>query len=151
MGHSNKKAKFKSNPKTSAEFVKNPDAFYSLYPSWKFNQCDRECWSLMKTDPASFQKILGTLISFEGQTWNDILLKSNNNNHPIKPSVLNHTAQNRLDELSIEAESIYSLRIDGTHRLYGLISDHGCFSVLWYDSNHGDTKNCVCRSHKKHT
>ena len=59
-------------------------------------------------------------------------------------------ARDRLYELHIEAEAIMSLRINATHRLYGYL-EGAVFHILWFDPNHGDNDNCVCRSHKKHT
>lgn len=65
-------------------------------------------------------------------------------------STLNKIAVDRLNELEIEVDSLVSLTLSGTHRLYGYIVD-AVFYVLWYDDNHGDNATCVCRSHKKHT
>lgn len=45
---------------------------------------------------------------------------------------------------------IISLRITENHRLYGYMSGR-VFNILWYDDDHGDNNNCVCRSHLKHT
>lgn len=56
----------------------------------------------------------------------------------------------RLAEKYIELDSIISLRLTGKHRLYGYIQK-STFYVLWYDDNHGDNNECVCRSNLKHT
>lgn len=58
--------------------------------------------------------------------------------------------ENRLEEQHIEWDSLYSLRVMGTHRIYGYIID-AVFYILWYDDMHGDNNSCVCRSYKKHT
>ena len=50
----------------------------------------------------------------------------------------------------LEAESIISLRVGATKRLYGYM-DRAVFCVLWYDPDHGDNNTCVCRAAKKHT
>ena len=90
------------------------------------------------------------LKAFETQTWSEILVKDKKQNHAINVYDLNKTAQERLEEKYIEAEALISLRITGTHRLYGYM-EGSVFHILWYDIEHGDNETCVCRSHKKHT
>lgn len=63
---------------------------------------------------------------------------------------MNKVAQDRLFEKRIEAESLISLRLTGTHRLYGYMTGR-VFNILWYDDDHGDNAECVCRSRLKHT
>lgn len=67
---------------------------------------------------------------------------------------LSKTAQDRLAKKFIEEESLISLRLKGSHRIYGYMSYRAgdpTFMILWYDDNHGDNDECVCRSHLKHT
>lgn len=88
--------------------------------------------------------------ALETQKWSDILLTSKKQNHSIELDKLNKVARDRLAEKMIEAEAIVSLRFTATHRLYGFMVG-SVFNVLWYDDDHGDNKDCVCRSYKKHT
>ena len=97
-----------------------------------------------------WQEILPHLQALESQKWQDILLTAKKQNHSIVMDELNKVARDRLDELKIEAESIISLRLTGTHRLYGYMVG-SVFNILWFDQNHGDNKDCVCRSYLKHT
>lgn len=90
------------------------------------------------------------LQGWETQTWGNILIESKKQNHSIDINYLNKKATDRLIKLYIEAESIISLRLSGTHRIYGFIKG-SVFNLLWVDLNHGDNMDCVCRSHKKHT
>ena len=69
-------------------------------------------------------------------------------NHSINVTALNKAASDRLAELYIEAESLISLRLTGTHRVYGYMNG-AVFNILWVDLNHGDNTSCVCRAHKK--
>lgn len=62
----------------------------------------------------------------------------------------NPDAQKRLAQRHIEQDSIISLRLSATHRIYGYITG-AVFNILWYDGNHGDNATCVCRSRLKHT
>lgn len=88
--------------------------------------------------------------ALESQTWNEILVRDKKQNHAINVEALNRTAQVRLADRFIEAESLISLRVTGSHRLYGYMSGR-VFNILWYDDDHGDNKTCVCRSYLKHT
>ena len=146
-----KKAGRKENPK-AREIVAgdNPDAFFDKTPSWAFRQGDAKLWSLLNCTPIEFSTIIKHLISFESMIWKEIL-GDRKSNHPIDVKQLNNIAKKRLEELRIEMESIYSLRITATKRIYGFIQGDGTFQIVWYDSNHGDNSTCVCRSHKKNT
>lgn len=71
-------------------------------------------------------------------------------NHSLEVGNLSAEAIKRAGQLYIEPDGILSLRLQGTHRIYGYIED-GIFNIVWFDLNHGDNDECVCRSHKKHT
>ena len=143
-----KKAKSKFTPKSKEIVSANPDAFYSENPSWCFNSCDKEYWQLEKH--AFWSELLPKFKGLETQHWQEILVTAKKENHQIDVSLLNKKARDRLNDLCIEAEAIMSIRLQGTHRLYGYMQK-SVFCVLWYDTNHGDNDECVCRSRKKHT
>ncbi|MBQ6698126.1 MAG: hypothetical protein IJN09_03710 [Oscillospiraceae bacterium] len=130
----------------------NPDSFYDKKPSWCFNSCDTEVWALAeeRVGRAIWTEILPYLKSMETRTWADIFVVSQKQNHSIEEDELTARARKRLFELRVESGSVYSLRISGTHRLYGYIID-STFYILWYDVEHGDNDTCVCRSRMKHT
>ena len=127
-------------------------AYYPLRPSWNFHTCDKKKWTLDESHAAAtfWKEILPHLQGWETVPWSEILLADKNHNHAIDVNMLNKGAMERLNELELEVDSLVSLRLTGTHRLYGYIVD-GVFYVLWYDDDHGDNPTCVCRSHKKHT
>ncbi|MBT8856324.1 hypothetical protein [Lactobacillus delbrueckii] len=132
--------------------TQNPDAFYKDYPSWNFATVDTDKWAFTQDHigKAYWTEILPHMQALETQKWSDILLTSKKQNHSIELDKLNKVAQDRLAEKMIEAEAIVSLRFTATHRLYGFMVG-SVFNVLWYDDDHGDNKDCVCRSYKKHT
>ena len=139
----------KHNPQSPhVTSTKNPETFNSSSPSWCFRLCDKEYWTLTASD--FMMEILPKLKEWESQTWNEILVKANKQNHSIDAEKLNKLARERLDMMRIEAQSIVSLRLQGTHRLYGYRIG-SVFYILWYDKDHGDNDTCVCRSHKKGT
>lgn len=143
-------SKVPNSRETRSQF--NANQFYDDYPSWAFKSSDTKYWPLavVGSGDSIWSKVLPRLKSFETQSWREIFLIDKEHNHSIAVNSLNPIARKRLGELKIEAESIYSLRIDSTTRLYGYMNG-SVFSILWYDSNHGDNSDCVVRSKKKHT
>ena len=131
---------------------RNPLSFRAEHPAWNFASCDASLWpfSLVAVGNSFWTEILPFLQSLETMTWQEILSYSNNKHHMINLDALSKTARNRLDELHIEAEAVMSLRVTGSHRLYGFL-EGAVFHLLWFDAHHGDNDTCVCRSHKKHT
>lgn len=132
--------------------IYNPDGYIHEHPAWNFAACDNVMWSLSqdKAGEVFWIEILPFMKSIEAMTWQEILSHSNNKHHLIVPDTLNKVARDRLATLHVEAEAIMSLRLTGTHRLYGYM-DGAVFHLLWYDPNHGDNDTCVCRSHRQHT
>lgn len=46
-------------------------------------------------------------------------------------------AKDRLEELRQECDELFSLRLQGSIRLYG-IRDRSIFKPIWYDAYHGE-------------
>lgn len=152
-GFKKKKVAQKETPKDRyVAQAQDPDSFYRENPAWGFNSCDKMMWSFTSEHIGStfWTEILPFLVNLESRSWSDIMVTANKQNHSIDVSTLNPTAQKRLAELYVEQDSIVSLRINATHRLYGYHVGR-VFNILWYDDNHGDNDTCVCRSKKKHT
>lgn len=154
MAHSEKHIKRRKNP--SAKGVRteiDSDAFYNKHPSWGFSSIDTEMWQFDKQHAGMYfwGEIFPFFKNLGSMEWREILANDDNSNsHYVEPDSLNPKAKRRLEDRQIEAESIMSLRINGTHRLYGYMTG-AVFNILWFDTNHGDNPDCVCRSHKKHT
>lgn len=136
----------------SIKQTRDPDKYYELNPSWNFSNCDNEIWEFTEKSIGNlfWNEILPFLKELERKKWNEILIDSKKQNHSIEIENLSKKAINRLSELHIEVDSVISLRLTGTHRIYGYISK-SVFQILWIDLKHGDNKSCVCRSSKKHT
>lgn len=80
------------------------------------------------------------LSSYEGMTWAEIQSASGGktkgtNNHFAYISKLDKEAQKRAMELHLDVDELFSLRLTGTLRLYGIL-ENGIFSIIWYDQNH---------------
>lgn len=122
----------------------NPDSYFSMHPSWNFSKSDLQNtkWSLYNSD--FLNEVLPKLIDFERRIWSDIV-SDKKHNHWIDTSNLIKEAQDRLIELKIFYDSLFSLRLTGTVRLFGYI-ENGIYYIIWYDQNHE-----ICPSNKKHT
>lgn len=149
----NKKIKQKEFPEErNIVQKKNPEQYYSENPAWTFANVDQEMWAFSQRHIGEliWSEIFPKLKSLETQTWSEILVTNKKQNHSLNINTLNKNAQDRLAAIYVEAESLISLRITGTHRLYGYMSGR-VFNILWYDDEHGDNTKCVCRSRLKHT
>lgn len=129
-----------SNKRTAR--VENPDSFYDQKPIWKFQHSDFEKskWNIENCDVTSTQ-LLRKLSNFESMTWSEIIRATGgrsrgNNHHFIEISKMSKEAQKRAKELNIEHyESLFSLRLTGKSRLFGILTD-GIFRIVWFDPNH---------------
>ena len=130
----------------------NPSQYYSQNPAWTFANSDQDMWAFSKEHVGEviWTEIISRLRALETQTWSEILVRDKKQNHSLDLNDLNRGDQDRLITRYIEAESLISLRVTGTHRLYGYMTGR-VFNILWYDDEHGDNSKCVCRSHLKHT
>lgn len=139
-----------TSKKTSKIF--DPNDYKSTQPVWSFKFADFEhdCWKVEHEDFVS-KSILKKLKDFEGMTWQEIDSASGGktkgtNNHFISFKEMIKDAQNRARELKLlEYEELYSLRLGGRNRLYGILNN-GIFYIVWYDYDHS-----ICPSTKKNT
>lgn len=146
-----KKIKRKENPEEkSIRKEGNVDAFYKNHPAWSFAGCDRKHWSIYAPEIRKIflDEILPYMQALETRTWSEILVDAKKQNHSIQADRLNKVAIDRLTELCVEADSLISLRVSGTHRIYGYM-DGQTYHLIWIDLQHGDNTHCVCRSRKK--
>ena len=140
-------------PKKSPRMPSDQDGFYQKKPSWSFAICDldHDCWGLCCEDNLlDIQSVILKLVSLEGQTWGQILTTpkgkgTGTKNHLIARNDIVKPAQSRLAEKNIWYDELYSIRINGNDRIWGVIQD-GVFSIIWYDPKHE-----ICPSLKKHT
>lgn len=85
--------------------------------------------------------IIDKLKHYEGMTWGEIIKatggkKYGNNNHFENVSDLMPEAQSRWRDLKLEEfDRIFSLRLTGEHRLYGILLD-GVYNIVWFDHSH---------------
>lgn len=132
----------------------NVDAYYSAHPSWRFHECDKNEWSIDSPEVREIfcGEILRRIRDLEAQTWREILIDAKKENHSIPVEDLTPKAAREFSKLNLDSRiaDIISLRVTGSHRIYGFIEDR-IFHVIWIDLHHGNNDQCVCRSNLKHT
>lgn len=143
MGKKDKKVTQKATVRNSKvpNAIENPDAYLKNTPAWAFHKCDLECekWSIRECD-SFYDDIISKLASYEGLTWAEIQAasggkKRGTNNHFEYISGMIKEAQKRAKELRLDVDQLFSLRLTGEMRLYGIV-DRGVFYALWLDKNH---------------
>lgn len=151
--------KTKKKPKTKEKVkggkkpkeVVQANSYLGKNPVWRFHRSDSEHskWSLQEKSYLD-NELIEKLIGFEGMTWQQIQnasggRSSGTNSHFIDVEDLITEAKSRLVELNVYNDQLFSLRLTGSKRLFGILED-GVFHVIWYDRNHE-----ICPSKKRNT
>jgi hypothetical protein len=113
-------------------------------PAWAFRWVDVGgpwCWTRLSGDEHAL--VVERLKRFESMTWGEI---EGGEHHLVGVDRCSRKARERLAELRHDdAERLFSLRVTGRKRVYGLRDEHVlCF--LWWDPEHE-----VFPSVRKHT
>lgn len=120
----------------------DPQSFLGKHPVWSFKSLDNGyCkWGFVHTDDL-FGKVISKLKDYEGMTWSQILSASGGrshgtNNHYEDIAELIPEAQRRWKAIHLEEyDRVFSLRLAGVERLYGILED-GIFRIVWFDQTH---------------
>jgi hypothetical protein len=111
-----------------------PD-FGRLAPAWHFKVLDLYgpyCPTKMTKD--TLKEVKKKLGEFEGMTWQEI--ERNGKNHFVSTANLAKEARQRLREIEQDdLEQLYSLRLSGKERVYG-IREANILRILWWDPTH---------------
>lgn len=122
--------------------VEEPRSFLGMYPTWSFRLLDNDYdkWGFVHAEDL-YTEVISKLKEHEGHTWGDIIRAAGGrshgtNSHYEDVSKLIPEAQKRWLELHLEEyDRVFSLRLTGKHRLYGILED-GIFCIVWYDQEH---------------
>ncbi len=131
--------------------------FATNKPLWAFSifDCDGP-WgfkALKQQKIAYLEGLIRKLRDNESMTWAEIESASGgrargNNSHFVSMDNLTDAAQERIRELKQDdIGSIFSLRLQGQHRIYGIRKRH-VLKILWFDPWHGDNDKAVCSVNK---
>ena len=109
-------------------------------------------WKRLKPND-KWLEVVKKLDDYQTQKWGGVLLasggkSSGTNNHAISTADLTAYAQKRLVDIERDdVTDIYSIRLSGKERVYGS-RDQNFFDLLWFDDDHGENDNCVCRTNR---
>ncbi len=140
----NKQPKFGAVPdsykKPRAEELPNDN----LRPEFKTEKMDMNGkWGWSSFEALNIKHFLGKLFESQKLTWQEL---RQNGSHQISVDQIVTDARKRLQILQLdEWEELYSIRIAGKPRLWG-IKESSIFWILWWDPNHE-----ICPSNKKYT
>lgn len=86
------------------------------------------------------RKLLDGLAARETMLWRDIFTqnggrKGGTNSHNIQVSDMARSAQARITELNLDVDELFSMRISGLIRVFGVLEE-GVLDVIWFDRNH---------------
>lgn len=155
MGKKREQPKIRKKPaaKETIRVGADPDSYLKKCPVWRFRDFDWEGpWGY-----DSFKRHIGNirthveqhLSSLETMTWDEILKASGgrgagkgNNHHEIAKDKFKKEARDRLDEKSIFADSLFSLRMDAGTRIYG-VRESNTLRIVFFDPYHKDKKLCA--------
>lgn len=121
-----------------------PESSNTQSPAWQFHKRDKDhaTWGWDKLSDADFRALLhDVLCNFESMTWAEILKAAGgrnhgNNHHLIPVEKCCKEAQQRLVDLHLDdLDDIFSLRLDGKTRLFG-IRDGRVLRFIWHDPDH---------------
>lgn len=103
--------------------------------SWNFSYMD--FGGKWPCDFIKLHKYYKNIVSFEGIKVKDIFnfQRKDRHTHPISINRLNPIAQTRLNDLNLNYDIIYQLRLTQKVRLWGIL-EYNIFYILWLDENH---------------
>jgi hypothetical protein len=113
-------------------------------PSWRTHNVDLEGPWGWRDVPAEliFTEIVPKLHEYESMRWADF---AGTRNHDVDTADLCDDARRRLAEVRPDLDSLFSIRLTGTKRVWAERSLTR-LNVLWWDPKHE-----VCPSRKRHT
>jgi hypothetical protein len=139
----NTKSGIVENPKTTLCLNNEPlSGYYPLHPVFCFARFDSETpCERSEEKHTSVSKVLLHLKDRELSAWKDIIGQSGGraqgtNSHYVSISELPRKVQRRASEIRLEESELFSMRLEGEVRLWGIISPSGKFYVIWYDPKH---------------
>lgn len=145
-----KKPKAAYSPVTAEKVprqAEDPLAFHKEYPVWRMGKVDVGCdpWGWNTIDGGAMHRIREKLAAYETMTFREILNKDGTGCHDVEIYRMIPKAQARAAAIKVPRDSLFSLRITGKERVWGIRTNH-IIELLWWDPEHE-----VCPSAKKGT
>ena len=144
MARSKKKAitEFDVSKRKGVVQAEQTGGYFKHIPTFSFSRYDKTApWLKNQDNRPTIDSVLEVLYGYSGQTWAQIYSatggrRHGTNSHHIDVMNLSKEAQEQANEISLNEGRLFSLRLGGTIRLFGIIEPNGCFFVIWFDPNH---------------
>lgn len=107
------------------------------YPTWSFRHLDHEGpygWGDLKSRDMLLQ-ILERLRMLEGLNWTSIVKDTGSHNVSLAHASFCSEARQRLRRLQHFVDELFSLRVQGKPRIWG-IKDGKVLRIIWWDPEH---------------
>lgn len=142
---SSKQPRLANNPQDRTLRVQSPGSTDHQTIAWQLHRVDHGGqwgWDLCHHQTFT-DMILAKIKAFDQMTWHAL---ASTGSHQVSLSDLCKEAQQRLSEIrQDDIDSLYSLRIRGKERIWG-IREGRVLKILWWDPDHS-----VCPSQKRNT
>ena len=143
-----KKPRVAYSPPTPAKvprMAEDPVAFHKERPVWRMGRVDVGCvdWGWNLIEGGALHRIRERLGAYETMTFREILNKDATGCHDVETFRMASAAKKLTDKIGVD--SLFSLRITGEERVWGIRTGH-VIELLWWDPGHA-----VCPSPKKNT
>ena len=122
---------------------KDTQAYLKMYPIFSFRKYDAGApWATRRDGKPTTDGVFKNLGGIEGQRWGEIECacggrSHGTNSHNIPITDMSKDAQKRANSIGLNETELFSLRLQGVVRLFGVIEpENGCFHVIWFDPAH---------------
>ena len=105
-------------------------------PSWRVSLLDMDGPFGRPVERADPTEILDFLSTIEKLTWDDILKnRRSGGHHHVEVRRICSAARKRLNQLNLEPDTLISLRVTATKRIWG-VREGSVLHLLWWDPWH---------------
>jgi hypothetical protein len=120
--------------------------WWAKTPAWRISRLEMsDPFGWHELNEETLHEVRGKLGQFESMTLNEIFVTARSRNHSVQVANLCSKAKQRLVELKLVVDEIYSLRLSGEQRIWCTLFEN-ILTILWWDPKHQ-----VCPAPKKHT
>lgn len=107
-------------------------------PSWRFARLKAFTGTRFGYEKALelINDILEKLVVFEKKDWNEIANMDKDHNHWCDVSGMIKEARDMVSRNMLDFDRMFSLRLEGKFRLWGIINNDGSFDIYWIDQYH---------------
>jgi hypothetical protein len=106
-------------------------------PSWRLHKLDLDGpFGWRGLSGHQLDEIRAKLAEFESLSWREIKVEQADRHHLISIGKMSPEAQKRLRKILPEMDELFSLRLSGKGRIFGILQERGAMLVVWWDPDH---------------